>query len=123
TFKLRIGEQEEPEKQNASAQGGPSKKQPEPDQQVTSTIEQLGLTLQKVSDQLREKYGLSDNVKGVVLTKVAPNSPTAAKQLQAGGVILEGDQKPVTTPQEVTEIGAKLPAPKKRSVLLVVARH
>jgi serine protease Do len=123
TFKLRIGEQEEPEKQNASAQGGPSKKQPEPDQQVTSTIEQLGLTLQKVSDQLREKYGLSDNVKGVVVTKVAPNSPAAEKQLQAGDVILEVDQKPVTTPQEVTDIVGKLQAQKKRSVLLFVERQ
>src|SRR6266404_4548424 len=123
SLKLRIGEQEEPEKQNASAQGGPAKKQPEPDQAVTSTIEQLGLTLQKVSDQLREKYGLSDNVKGVVITKVVANSPAAEKQLQAGDVILEVDQKPVTTPQEVTEIVGKLQAQKKRSVLLFVERQ
>ena len=123
SFKLRIGEQEEPEKQNASAQGGPAKKQPEPDQPVASTIEQLGLTLQKVSDQLREKYGLSDNVKGVVVTKVAPNSPAAEKQLQAGDVILEVDQKPVATPQEVTDIVAKLQGQKKRSVLLFVERQ
>ena len=111
------------EKQNASAQGGPAKKQPEPDQAVSSTIEQLGLTLQKVSDQLREKYGLSDNVKGVVVTKVVPNSPAAEKQLQAGDVILEVDQKPVTTPQEVSETVAKLQAQKKRSVLLFVERQ
>lgn len=121
TLKLRIGEQEEAEKQNVSAQG-PGKKA-EPDQAVTSTIEQLGLTLQKVTDQLREKYGLSDNVKGVVVTKVVPNSPAAEKQLQAGDVILEVDQKPVTTPQEVTEIVGKLQAQKKRSVLLFVERQ
>ena len=108
-LKLRVGEQEEPEKQNAAAQGV-AKKPAEPDQPIASTIEQLGLTLQKVTDQLREKYGLSDQVKGVVVTKVAPNSPAAEKQLQAGDVILEVDQKPVTTPQEVTEIVAKLQA-------------
>ena len=90
---------------------------------MTSTIEQLGLTLQKVTDQLREKYGLSDQAKGVVVTKVAPNSPAAEKQLQAGDVILEVDQKPVTTPQEVTEIVGKLQAQKKRSVLLFVERQ
>ncbi|TMJ31800.1 MAG: PDZ domain-containing protein, partial [Alphaproteobacteria bacterium] len=111
-----------PEKQNASAQG-PGKKAPEPDQAITSTIEQLGLTLQKVSDQLREKYGLGDNVKGVVVTKVVPNSPAAEKQLQAGDIILEVDQKPVTTPQEVSETVAKLQAQKKRSVLLFVERQ
>ena len=121
-LKLRIGEQEEADKQNASAQGN-SKKQAEPDQQITSTIEQLGLTLQKVPDQLRERYGLSDQVKGVVITKVAANSPAAEKQLQAGDVILEVDQKPVTTPQEVTDLVTKLQQQKKRSVLLFVERQ
>jgi serine protease Do len=123
TLKLKVAEQEEPEKQNASAQGSSKKPAPEADKAITSSIEQLGLTLQKVNDQLREKYGLSDNVKGVVVTKVVPNSPAADKQLQAGDVILEVDQKPVTTPQEVTEIVAKLQAQKKRSVLLFVERQ
>jgi len=120
-LKLRVGEQEEAEKQNTSAQG--TKKPAEPDQPVTSTIEQLGLSLQKVTDQLRERYGLSDQVKGVIITKVAPNSPAAEKQLQAGDVILEVDQKPVTTPQEVTELVTKLQQQKKRSVLLFVERQ
>ena len=121
-LKLRIGEQEEAEKQNVAAQGG-KQKPSEPDQPVVSTVEQLGLTLQKVTDQLREKYGLSDQVKGVVITKVAPNSPAAEKQLQAGDVILEVDQKPVASPQEVSDIVAKLQQQKKRSVLLFVERQ
>jgi serine protease Do len=122
-LKLKIGEQEEAEKQNVSAQGGAPKKPADEDQALTSTIEQLGLTLQKITDQLREKYGLSDSAKGVVVTKVAADSPAAEKQLQAGDLILEVDQKPVTTPQEVTEIVAKLQAQKKRSVLLFVERQ
>ncbi len=122
-LKLKIGEQEEAEKQNVSAQGSAPKKPADQDLAVTSTIEQLGLTLQKITDQLREKYGLSDSVKGVVVTKVAADSPAAEKQLQAGDLILEVDQKPVTTPQEVTEIVAKLQAQKKRSVLLFVERQ
>ena len=116
-------EQEEAEKQNAAAQGGGAKKPAEPDQPVVSTIEQLGLTLQKVTDQLREKYGLSDQIKGVVITKVAANSAAAEKQLQPGDVILEVDQKPVTTPQEVADIVTKLQQQKKRSVLLFVERQ
>ncbi len=123
-LKLKIGEQEEAEKTNVSAQGtAPGKKPADQDQAVTSSIEQLGLTIQKISDQLREKYGLSDGAKGVVVTKVAADSPAAEKQLQAGDLILEVDQKPVTTPQEVTEIVAKLQAQKKRSVLLFVERQ
>jgi len=121
-LKLRVGEQDEDGKQNASVQGGRAKPA-EPDQPVVSNVEQLGLTLQKVTDQLRERYGLSDQVKGVVVTKVAANSPAAEKQLQAGDVILEVDQKPVTTPQEVTEIVDKLQKAKKRSVLLFVERQ
>jgi serine protease Do len=121
-LKLRIGEQEEEGKTNAAAKGS-DKKPAEPDQPVVSTVEQLGLTLQKVTDQLREKYGLSDQVKGVVITKVAPNSPAAEKQLQAGDVILEVDQKPVTSPQEVADLVGKLQQAKKRSVLLFVERQ
>ena len=121
-LKLRIGEQEEAEKQNVSATG-PAKKPQEKDAPVASDVEQLGLTLQKVTDQLRERYGLSDNVKGVVITKVAAGSPAAEKQLLAGDVILEVDQKPVTTPQEVAELVGKLQAQKKRSVLLFVERQ
>ncbi|MBV8392278.1 MAG: PDZ domain-containing protein, partial [Alphaproteobacteria bacterium] len=125
TLKLKIGEQEEPEKQNASAQGGnaPPKKAPDADQAVTSTVEQLGLTLQKATDQLREKFGLSDNVKGVVVTAVKPDSPAAEKQLQPGDVILEVDQKAVSTPQEVADIVGKVQSQKKRSVLLFVERQ
>ena len=62
-------------------------------------------------------------VKGVVITKVAPNSPAAEKQLQAGDVILEVDQKPVASPQEVSDLVAKLQQAKKRSVLLFVERQ
>jgi serine protease Do len=120
-LKIRIGEQEEPEKQNVAAQG--SKKPVEPDQPVASNIEQLGLTLQKATDQLRERYGLSDQVKGVVVTQVAPNSSAAEKQLQPGDVILEVDQKAVTSPAEVIEIVGKLQQQKKRSVLLFVERQ
>ena len=54
---------------------------------------------------------------------MAANSPAAEKQLQAGDIILEVDQKPVTTPQEVTDIVAKLQQAKKRSVLLFVERQ
>ena len=124
TLKMKIGEQEEAEKQNASARSSlPQKKAPEADQAVVSTVEQLGLTLQKVSDQLREKFGLADNVKGVVVTHVTADSPAAEKQLQAGDVILEVDQKAVTTPQEVNDIVNKLQSQKKRSVLLFVERQ
>ena len=61
-----------------------------------------------MTDQLREKYGLSDRPRASSITKVVANSPAAEKQLQAGDIILEVDQKPVTTPQEVTDIVAKL---------------
>ena len=44
---------------------------------------------------------------------MAPNSPAAEKQLQPGDLILEVDQKPVTTPQEVTDIVTKLQQQKK----------
>ena len=62
-------------------------------------------------------------MKGVVVTQVAPNSSAAEKQLQPGDVILEVDQKAVTSPAEVIEIVGKRQQQKKRSVLLFVERQ
>ena len=54
---------------------------------------------------------------------IEANSPAAEKQLQPGDVILEVDQKSVTSPAEVIDIVGKLQQQKKRSVLLFVERQ
>jgi len=64
-------------------------------------IASLGLTLSELSASLREKYSLTSEAKGVVVTNVDQNSSAAEKGLQAGDVIVEVDQQAVATPGDV----------------------
>ena len=52
---------------------------------------------------MREKYNLADDLKGVVVTDVQPNSAAAEKRIRPGDVILKmgQDQASVTTPAQV----------------------
>jgi len=64
-------------------------------------IADLGLTLSELSDSLRQKFSLTADAKGVVVTKVEDNSAAAEKGLHEGDVIVEVDQQAVATPGDV----------------------
>ena len=64
-------------------------------------IAALGLTLSELSDSLRQKFSLTPDAKGVVVTKVEDNSAAAEKGLHEGDVIVEVDQQAVATPGDV----------------------
>jgi serine protease Do len=81
----------------------------------------LGLDLSPLTDELRRRYGIKDTVKGAVITGVDSNSPAADKRLQAGDVIVEIGQQPVSTPADVAKQLEALKKDGKKSVLLYVA--
>jgi serine protease Do len=81
----------------------------------------LGLELSGVTDELRKRYNIKDNVKGVVVTRVEPNSNAADKRIQAGEVIVEVGQEAVTNPAEVARRVEALKKEGRRSALLLVA--
>ena len=103
---------------------------PEDDQRVasiapapkasTESLEALGLTLSAISEELREKHSLGENVKGVVVTAVADESPAAEKGIGAGDVIVEVSQEEVGTPSEVIGKVRKVQDSNRKSVLLLV---
>ena len=103
---------------------------PEDDQRVasiapapkasTESLEALGLTLSAISEELREKHSLGENVKGVVVTAVADESPAAEKGIRAGDVIVEVSQEEVGTPSEVIGKVRKVQDSNRKSVLLLV---
>jgi serine protease Do len=96
-FSVVLGELPDDEQQVAAATPGP-----EPTSRG-STIAELGLVLAPLTGQVREKYNLSSDVKGVVITEVQPNSSAAEKRIRPGDVILKmgQDQAAVTTPAQV----------------------
>ena len=81
----------------------------------------LGIDLSNLTDDLRKRFSVKDGIKGVVITKVDPDSNAGQKRLQPGDVIVEVAQEPVTSPKEVSDKIEKLKKDGKKSVLLLVA--
>jgi serine protease Do len=81
----------------------------------------LGLSLEPLTDTLRERYRIKRSVAGVVIVDVDPKSAAAQKGVKPGDVIVEVTQEKVRRPQDVK---ARLSAVKKSgrpSVLLLLS--
>jgi serine protease Do len=87
----------------------------------TATRRALGLELSGITEELRRRYSIKETVKGVVVTRVDPNSSAADKRIQAGEVIVEVGQEAVSTPADVTRRVETLKRDGRKSALLLVA--
>lgn len=82
----------------------------------------LGMSLAALSDDLRGRHSVPEDVNGVVVTDVKGDSFAAEKGIRPGDVIIEVAQDKVTTPAQVAD---KVKAEKdagKKSVLLLLSR-
>jgi serine protease Do len=112
---VTLGRLEDGEKQQQAGLQQP------PTEVPTATRQALGLNLSGVTDELRQRYSLKDTVKGVVVTRVEPNSPAADKRIQPGDVIVEVGQEPVANPADVTRRVDALKKEGRKSALLLVS--
>jgi len=85
----------------------------------------MGLTLAPLTRERREELHVPKDVNGVVVTRVAPDSPLAEIGVQEGDVIQAINRVPVTTPQAAAEQIAKVGNEKgrQRSLLILLNRH
>ncbi len=83
----------------------------------------LGLKLAPLNDNARESLDIPDNVRGVVIVNVDPNSPAADQGLQAGDVIERVDNKPVHNPSEVAHAVQNVQKSGRKSVALLINRQ
>ena len=113
TRQVTLGRLEDTEKQASLQQ--PSTEPP------TATRQALGLNMSGMTDELRRRFSLKDDLKGVVITRVDPNSAASDKRIQAGEVIVEVNQEPVSNPADVTKKIDDLKAQNRKSALLLVA--
>ena len=82
----------------------------------------LGLTFSQLTAELREKYKLGDEAKGVVVTDVDKKGLASEKGIEAGDVIVEIAQEEVSTPAEVVEKIKKLEKADQKLVLMLVRK-
>ncbi len=88
------------------AQAGAGPQAPQPAEPVE--LAGLGLRVAEITDELRQRFNLRAEQRGVVIVEVAPDSPAAERELRPGDVILEVQQERVSTPAQVQEHIAKL---------------
>jgi len=117
THTVKIGRLEDGEKLAAAD----AKKSAAPEQK--SVVQKtLGLELSSLSDDLRKKFKVRDNVKGVLVTGVDANVASSAtdKRLSPGDVIVEVQYEAVGNPSDLkTRLDALKTQGKKVAVLLV----
>jgi serine protease Do len=99
---------------NAEPQGNASAATPQ-------TGKAMGLGLTAVTPDIRRAYNLDENVQGVLVTKVDPESDAADKGLQPGDVVVSVGNKTVRTPQDVEKSVAAAHTAGRKSVLLLVS--
>ncbi len=83
----------------------------------------MGLGLSSLTPESRRAYNLADDVAGVVITKVDPDSDAADKGLQPGDVVLKIGNHAVKSPSDVQSGIAEAQKGGHKSVLLLVARQ
>lgn len=91
-----------------------------PSKKDDATESQLGLGLSQITPEARQRYQLGDEVSGVLVTSVSPDSVAAEKQLIPGDVLLEVNQQEVKSPKDVLAKVQEARKANKKSVLLLV---
>ncbi len=77
--------------------------EPEPTRDEPDTVDELGLTVQPLSPAAVQRYGLPEDVQGVMVARVKPLSPAADEGVQRGDVITEVNRRAVSDPSGYRE--------------------
>jgi len=85
-------------------------------------LSDLGMKIAPVTQDMKDKYQLGADQKGVVITDVSPNSPAADRGLKAGDVIMEVQQSEVSTPADVQKRIAAAMKSDRKFVLMLIQR-
>ncbi|MGN6515072.1 MAG: DegQ family serine endoprotease [Rhizomicrobium sp.] len=97
-----------------------SKPAPPPPPKPAPKSSRLGLSLSSLDDASRTKYKLPKSAAGVVVTDIDPAGAAADKNFRPGDIIVEVQNQPVHSPDEVNKIvDANTKAGKKVTLLLV----
>lgn len=114
TIPLTVGELKEEPVQQAKADAKPQSPK------NGDIISAIGLSVSALTPQLREKFGIDEQTKGLVVTDVDGSSNAAEKGIKPGDVIIDAAQQPVRSPDELEKIVDKQKTSNQHSVLLRV---
>ena len=115
TLTVKIGQRDDEKVASNQPQHAPSG--------AATTGEAMGLGLAAVTPDVRHEYGIGNNVNGVLVTRVDPDSDAADKGLQTGDVVVSIANHPVHSPQDIKALVAAAHAQGRSSVLMLVVSN
>jgi serine protease Do len=114
TIKVVVGRLEEDDEEPADKVTEQQNEEPaEP-----STV--LGLTVTPLTEELRTQLGFEKKVSGLLVTGIDPDGPAAGKSVKLGDVIVEAQQEPIGTVDDLNAAIAKVKKAGGRQVLMLV---
>jgi serine protease Do len=115
TLRITLGRLEDSEKaQQASAT-------PATPESRSVTRRLLGLELSQLTDDMRKRFKVRENVKGIVIVSVEPNSPLIDQRVMPGDVITEVTGQAVSSPADLQKRIDALKKEGKKSALLLLS--
>jgi len=112
--KVAVGALEEGEEKVASTAPGPGASP------AGQKVGALGIDIAAIDDRLRDRFGLEDDARGVVVTSVDADGPAGEQGIRVGDRIVEVAQETVSTPTQLeSKIKAAQQAGRKAVLLLV----
>jgi len=93
----------------------------EAEPEAANTASVLGMTVAELNDDLRGRFEISSDVRGVIITEVEEGSAAEERGIQPGEVITEIAQEAVSTPEDVTQRIAALRNQGRRNALLMLS--
>jgi serine protease Do len=124
TVQVTLGRLEDGEKLASAEEGGQDQDNKGGDQAApVATASVLGMTVGELNDETRKKFGIANDVTGVVVTDVAKDSAAAERGIQPGEVITEIAQESVASPKDVMDrIGALKEQGRKNALLMLASK-
>ena len=78
------------------------------------------MTLATISPSRSERFGLAEDIDGVIVTDVDPGGGAAERNIRPGDVIVEVGLEEVITPDDVLDRVKQASEAKRKSVLLLL---
>jgi len=79
-----------------------------------------GVHIGEITSELRTQLQLPSRIRGVIITEIEPDSPSAAQGLRKGDIILELDRRPISDADQAVQLSEEIKGPK---VLVLIWRE
>jgi serine protease Do len=87
------------------------------------SMEINGITVTKLTPELKETYDIDRTVKGLLVVKVAKKSEWGKRGIYKGDIISAVNQQNITTPEELKKIVKEAKTAGKKSILCLINRN